>query len=147
MIVRLYERLSVFLASVIQHAMRHIVICGHSGSAAFFHIISQMTWFSGGKKSYSTQNLCFDCLYKCCLKHFSLYGEMSEIRLDVKYALFLSDCNETNFPRRSSKNSEMLWISIEWEPSCCTRTDVAFPISLVCKSTTYNTHTNFTQIT
>jgi len=38
----------VFLALGIQHAMHmhHIVICGLSGYATFFHIISQMTQFS-----------------------------------------------------------------------------------------------------
>jgi hypothetical protein len=35
----------------------------------FFHIISQRTWFSG--KSYWPRNVCFDFLYRFCLKHFS----------------------------------------------------------------------------
>jgi hypothetical protein len=44
---------------------------------------------------------CFDFLYNRCLKHFSLYEEMSEILpkfcigLHVMCPLFLSDFNET----------------------------------------------------
>jgi len=33
----------------------------------------------GWKKHYSTQNACFDFLYKFCLKHFSLLEELSKI--------------------------------------------------------------------
>jgi hypothetical protein len=45
--------------------------------------------------------MCFDFLYKFCLKHFSFYEEMGEIwsemfiSLHVKYPLCLSDFNET----------------------------------------------------
>jgi hypothetical protein len=48
------------------------------------------------KKSCSSQNVCFDCLYNFCLKHFSFYEEMSEmgskmrIGLHVQYPLLLS---------------------------------------------------------
>jgi len=63
----------------IQHAMRmhHIVICGLPCTTTFFHITSRMARFS--KKGYWTQNVCFDFLYKFCLKHFSLYEELGEI--------------------------------------------------------------------
>ena len=36
---------------------------------SFFHVIPQTAQFS--KKSYWTQNVCFDFLYNFCLKHFS----------------------------------------------------------------------------
>jgi hypothetical protein len=54
---------SVFVALGIQHAMRmrHIVICGLSGSTAFFHILMNGTIF--GKKKL---------LNKKCVFGFSL---------------------------------------------------------------------------
>jgi hypothetical protein len=54
----------------IQHAMRmrNIVICGLSGYTVFSRIIS---WIARLKKKIAEQNLCFDFLYKFCLKHFS----------------------------------------------------------------------------
>ena len=62
----------MFVALGIQHAlpMRHIVICGLSGSTIFFHIISQTAGFS--KKKVSGHKMCFDILYYFCLKHFLL---------------------------------------------------------------------------
>jgi len=47
------------------------------------------------------QKVCFDFLYKFCLKYFSFIEELSEILskmymgLHVQYSLFLSDFNET----------------------------------------------------
>jgi len=60
----------VFVALRIHHAMhmRHIVICSLPRSAVFLHIISTARF---PKKSYWTQNVCFDFLYNVCLKHFS----------------------------------------------------------------------------
>ena len=48
-------------------------------------------------------NVCFNFLYKFCLKHFSFYEKLSEIRskmhigLHVKDPLFLLDLKKINF--------------------------------------------------
>ena len=59
----------VFVALGIQHAvsMRHIVTCGLFGSTIFFHNMI----FEKKKNCYWTQNVCFNFVYKFCLKHFS----------------------------------------------------------------------------
>jgi len=65
----------------IQHAMRmrHIVICGLPRSTIFFtHYLINGKIF--GKKSYWTQNVCFDLVYIFIWKtKFSFYEESSEI--------------------------------------------------------------------
>ena len=61
----------MFLDLGIQYSMRmrYIVVCGQCNSTVFFHIISKAERFY--KKIYWTRNLCFDFLYKVCLKYFS----------------------------------------------------------------------------
>jgi len=61
----------VSVVLLIQHAMRmhRTVICDLSDSTIFFHIISKTGRIS--RKSYRTQNVCFDFLYNICPKHFS----------------------------------------------------------------------------
>jgi hypothetical protein len=76
-----------------------IAVCGLSGSATFFHIIS-LKERPSEKKSYWTQNVCFDCLYYFSLNHFSFSEELCEIYINtghVKYPLLLSCSNETYF--------------------------------------------------
>jgi hypothetical protein len=84
------------------------------------------------KKSYWTQKVCFDFLYKFCLKHFSLLEEFNEMRLKkysslhIKYPLFLSDLSETWIFSTYLWNIlkyQISWKSIHWEPMCIMRTD------------------------
>jgi len=60
----------MFVALVIQHAMRmrHIVICGLSGSTIFIHII-KTAWLSTHKKIIQ-HKMCFDFLYSFPRRHF-----------------------------------------------------------------------------
>jgi len=60
------------LALGIQHALRisHFIICGLPGSKYVFTLSHKRHDFRK-KKSYWTQNVCFDFLYNICLKHFS----------------------------------------------------------------------------
>jgi len=60
----------VFVALVIQHAMRHVVICGLSSSTIFGE---------GGGGVYGRQNVFFYFSFKVCLKYFLFEEELSEI--------------------------------------------------------------------
>jgi hypothetical protein len=114
------------IASVIKHAkcMCHIIfICDMSGSTTFFHIIS---WTAKFQKKSLIINMCFDFLYKFCLKYFSISEGFCEIlsqmciHLQVKYPLFLSHFNHTwIFSNDSQKifKYQMSWKSVQYEPS------------------------------
>jgi hypothetical protein len=77
-------------------------------------------------------NRVLDFRYSFCPKHFSLWGELSDIwsktciGLHVNYTLFFSDFNNPrNFSTYCQKllKHQISWISVHWEPSCSTRTD------------------------
>ena len=55
----------VLISLRIEHAMRHSVICGLSGFAEFFHIISQAVRFSWKKL------LNIKCVFRICLQILS----------------------------------------------------------------------------
>jgi hypothetical protein len=122
--------------------MRHIVICGLSGSTIrfFFHIIFYMTRFSKKKK----QLLCITCgfwfplqlssepffilrterdmIKKCVLVIYMICG----ISTHVKWPLFLWDFKEiwifsTDF--RKIHKCKLSWKSALWEQSCSIQTD------------------------
>ena len=123
------EYVSVVLG--IQHVkrMHHVVICGLPCSAVSFHL-SSMAWFR--KTVFLTRNVCFDFLYKFCLKHFLFYEQMSEIWLSVhiglhvKCPLLLSDFNETWIFSRDFRRlfkHKIPWKSVQWEPNCSLRTE------------------------
>jgi hypothetical protein len=92
----------VSVALGIQHAMRmrHIVTVAWPAVQYFSTLSHKRHDFR--KKSYWTQNVCFDYLYNFCVQHFSFWEELSEIwskmyigLLHVQCRLFLSDFNET----------------------------------------------------
>ena len=95
----------MFVSLVIQHemCMHHIVISGQSDSTLFFHIISETARFQK-IKVIEHKNVRCGLIYNFCMKQFSFYEKLSEIGLHVKYPLFLSDYNETNFDEKFSKN-------------------------------------------
>jgi hypothetical protein len=63
-------RVTIVAVESIQHAkrIRHVVVCGMSECTVVCHIISQTEriW----KKKVTESKMCFDYLYKFCLKHF-----------------------------------------------------------------------------
>jgi hypothetical protein len=105
-----------YVAVVIQHAtrMRHIAICGLSGSTIFFpHYLTKGTILGG--KNYSPQNVRFDFLYNFCLKHSHCKQNSPRyclshmyIGLQVKCPLFVSYLKQiwiffTDFQKKSAQ--------------------------------------------
>ena len=122
----------VSVALVIQHAMRmrHISIVAWP-AVPYFSKLSQKRR-DLKKKSFWTQNVCFDFLYNFCLQHLSFWEELSEIwskmciGLHVKHSLFLLQFNGTGIfctVFRKILKYQILIQSIQWEWSCSVRTD------------------------
>jgi len=65
--IRIIYSECVFVALCIRHemSMRHVVICGLPRYKIFFSTLSHK------RHDFRKQNVCFDFLYKFCLKRFS----------------------------------------------------------------------------
>ena len=89
--------------------MCRVVTCGLPDSTIFSILSHKRQDFR--KKVTEHDTLCFEFLYNLCLKHFSFFEELSEIRskmcigLYIKYPLFLSYFNE-KFLDVFSKNTQ-----------------------------------------
>ena len=100
---------------------------------ALFYNISLYNLINGTiKKKVIEHKMGFKFLYNFCLKHFSLYDEMSEIwsktytGLQVKYQLLLSDFNKPTIFLTDIweiLKYKILWKSDQWKLSCSMRTD------------------------
>jgi hypothetical protein len=86
----------VFVALGIQHAMRmrRIVICGLSGSTIFVHI-TQTARFFGKKRLLNIKRMFLFSQQLLSETFFILRRTWRDVITNVKYALFLSDSNET----------------------------------------------------
>jgi hypothetical protein len=102
----------VFVALFIRDAlrMRHIIICGLSGSTKIFHIILLTARF---KRKVTKHKMSFYFLYNYnyCLKFFLFLRSIERdvikqyIGLQVSYPLFVSNVKEASiFPDRFSKD-------------------------------------------
>ena len=117
--------------------MRHIVICGLSGSTIFFNIISQTAIFSGGG-GRGEQLLNIKCVFWFSLQISSkifLITRRNErdmikrhIGLHEQYPLFLPDFNKTwilSTDFRKILIYQVYWKSLQWKQSFFMRTDIS----------------------
>jgi hypothetical protein len=93
----------------------------------YFSTLSHKGQYFRRKKKYWRKNVFF--FYNFSLKHFLFWKELSKIsqmhthRSSLKCPLFLSAFNETWILNRFSKNNQISWKSVQWEPSFSMRTD------------------------
>jgi hypothetical protein len=89
-----------------------------------FHLISWTTWFLEKNWLY---NVCFDCLYNFCMKHFIVPRIIEQDilnlhRLSHKVPIIHVRFNiKLEFLQQVFKNSSefhISWKFIQWEPSC-----------------------------
>jgi len=124
----------------IQHAMlvRRIVICGLSGSTAFFHVHSFTARFSKKKILLNIKCVIWFSLQFLSETFLILRRMERDMVKDVyrsfcQVPLFLSDFNETYIywtDFRKILSHQILWKSPPVEPSWSMRTDTTTPTSL-----------------
>ena len=106
----------------------------------FFSALSHKRQDFRGKEKFYIRNVCFDTLYKFCLKRFSFQEKLSDVwskghvGVHVKYPLFLSGFNETKIFATDFRKMLKYQISrkcVQWEPRCCMRNDVQTDMKLI----------------
>ena len=107
------------------HLSCAVLYC-HLGPVWLYHILSHYIIQAWLNKNVLTMKVCCDCLYNFCLKHFLI---QRRIQLDINVSKSSSEVSiilarfESNLNFLDRFLKIVPWKSIQWEPSCCVRTD------------------------
>jgi len=104
-----------------QHAPYYIVVCVLSGCVIFIKIISKKKKGRIFERNYWIQNVCYDFLYKICLKMFSFSKQFSKILSWMYRGLHKTWIFSEYF--REAPKYQISWKSFLCESRCSTRTD------------------------